>query len=336
MVIDPTVEANIVGQLGSMVASGKWSLQRPPADRMRGVDFYSATELVSALVKSAQTFKDTHRYLPTLSSPSSFNEHLFVRKFFAALPMPSLADKLASREYVRARLGDEVLPSVVWIGNSVDELLAAELPCGRFVLKANHGSGFNLFLNLPGDLSKNRNEIEELVTGWLGSRFGYAWGEWQYCTFKPKLFLEEFLDFEGGGTPDEYKVFCFDGKARLINFHVDRFTRHRAALYDPSWKLFPVIYGRRREIARRKRPENLADIIRVAERIADGFEFARIDLYSDHKSVIKFSEITFTPNNANERFSDLRFDVWLGRFFGSVIGDVGTVSVMNDTPDGID
>ncbi len=54
------------------------------------------------------------------------------------------------------------------------------------------------------------------------------------------------------------------------------------------------------------------------------------------KSVIKFSEITFTPNNANERFSDLRFDVWLGRFFGSVIGDVGTVSVMNDTPDGID
>lgn len=318
MVFDPTVAANIVGQLRSMVASGKWSFERPPDDRMRGVDFYAANELVSALVISAQAFKNTHGYIPSLASTSSFTGHLFVRKFFAALPMPSLADKLASREYVRVRLGDEVLPSVVWVGNNVDELLAAELPSGRFVLKANHGCGFNLFLNLPGDLSSKRHEIEKLATGWLRSRFGFAWGEWQYCTFKPRLFLEEFLDFNGGGTPDEYKIFCFNGKARLINFHVDRFTQHKSALYDMSWKQFPVNYGR--EIAQRKRPDNLDEIIRIAERIADGLEFARIDLYSDHKQVIKFSEITFTPGNANDRFSDIRFDMWLGRFFGSVVG----------------
>ena len=315
MVIDPNVAANIVGQLGSMVASHKWSLQRPPSDRMRGVDFYPATDLVFALVNCAQYFRNRHGYLPSLPSPSSFTEHLFVRKFFASLPMPSLADKLASREYVRARLGTDVLPSVVWIGDTVDELLGAELPWGRFVLKANHGSGFNMFLTLPGDLSKKRNEIGKLTTRWLGSRYGYAWGEWQYCTFKPRLFLEQFLDFQGGQTPDEYKVFCFNGKARLINFHVDRFTRHKSALYDPSWKLFRVNYGR--EIAHREPPENLADIIRVAETIAQGLEFARIDLYSDRRNVIKFGEITFIPGNAEDRFSDFRFDVWLGRFFGA-------------------
>ena len=314
MVIDQAVAANIVGQLGSMVAAGKWSLVRPPGDRMRGVDFYTATELVSALVISAQGFKNTHGYLPLLASPSSFTEHLFVRKFFAPLPMPSLADKLAAREYVRARVGDEVLPSVVWIGNDVTEVFSTRLPSGRFVLKATHGCGFNMFLNLPHDLLAKRNEIEKLTTEWLASRFGHAWGEWQYCTFKPRLFLEEFLDFNGDGTPDEYKIFCFHGKAHLINFHVDRFSQHKSALYDTSWKQHPVNYGR--ELVHRERPDNLDDIIRVAERIAAELEFARIDLYSDRKRAVKFDEITFTPGNANDRFSDVQFDIWLGRFFG--------------------
>ena len=45
-------------------------------------------------------------------------------------------------------------------------------------------------------------------------------------------------------------------------------------------------------------------------------EFARVDLYSDRKSKIKFGEITFTPSNAGARFSDSKFDLWLGSHFG--------------------
>jgi hypothetical protein len=59
-------------------------------------------------------------------------------------------------------------------------------------------------------------------------------------------------------------------------------------------------------------------MVRVAETIAAGLEFARIDLYSDCKRVVKFGEITLTPGNALDRFSDFQFDLWLGRFFGNV------------------
>ena len=38
---------------------------------------------------------------PRLAFPTSFNEHLFARKFFAPLPMPSLADKLAAKDHVK-------------------------------------------------------------------------------------------------------------------------------------------------------------------------------------------------------------------------------------------
>src|SRR6266536_1200641 len=74
-------------------------------------------------------------------------------------------------------------------------------------------------------------------------------------------------------------------------------------------------------------------MIRVAETIAKGMEFARIDLYSDGKRNIKFGEITFTPGDALSRFTraclegegatggqsriaDLEFDKWLGSLFG--------------------
>ena len=53
------------------------------------------------------------------SFSDSFNEHLFARKFFAPLPLPSLADKLAAKDHVKARLGDDFVPAVVWVGDDL-------------------------------------------------------------------------------------------------------------------------------------------------------------------------------------------------------------------------
>ena len=196
-----TVALNIVGQLGLLVVTGKWPLQPPTRNTMRGIDFYPWRDLLRALTNGALIFKAENGYLPWLASPTSFNEHIFARKFFALLPMPSLADKLAAKDFVKARLGDECLPAVAWVGDDIGELFAAKPPTGRYVLKANHGCESNLFLNLPDDLTAKRDEIEQWATSWLARRFGYDWGEWQYCTFKPKLFLEKFIDFNGDQVP---------------------------------------------------------------------------------------------------------------------------------------
>jgi hypothetical protein len=305
--------SNILCQLGLLVATGKWP---PPSagNTMRGVDFYPWKDFIRVLTSSALTFNKVHGFVPRLASPTSFNEHLFVRKFFAPLPMPSLADKLAAKDYVKARLGDEFLPTVVWVGDDVRGFVAAKPPAGRYVLKANHGAGWNLFLSLPGDLCVKRSEIERATT-WLASRWGYDSGEWHYSTFKPQLFLEEFIDFNGVETPDDYKIHCFHGKACLIEINVNRFTQLRSAFYTPDWKHIPIAY--RHAPIERKRPGNLEQMIYVAERIANDMDFARIDLYSDRKCDIKFGEICFVPGDAISAFSDFRFDTWLGTLFGS-------------------
>lgn len=280
---------------------------------MRGIDFYPWKDFIRALIRSAHTFKAENGYLPSLVSPASFNEHIFARRFFAEIPFPSLADKLTAKDYVRVRLGDEFLPVVTWVGDNVDKLFTAKLSAGRYVLKANHGCEWNLFLNLPEDLSAKRLEIQQQATTWLTSRYGYDWGEWQYSVFKPKLFVEEFIDFKGVQTPDDYKFYCFRGKVCFIELDVDRFTQLRSALYSPDWQYIPVNYGE--EPIHRARPGNLEDMVRIAEIVARDMEFVRIDLYSDGNSRIKFSEITSFPGNGTLHFSDFKFDQWLGSHF---------------------
>jgi hypothetical protein len=311
MDIEWAVKTSLVGQIRSMVAAGQWPRQPPPDGYMRGVDFYNSSDLVSAIVVGAQIFKNAHGYIPPLSAPSSFSERLYARKYFAPLPMPSLADKLEAKAYVRARLGDELLPSVVWVGDSVEALYAADLPPGRFMLKANHGWHYNLVLTLPDDLATRREEIERVAGDWLATRFGYETGEWQYCTFERRLFLERFIDYNGDEPPDEYKVYCFNGRAEFINFWFERPTELKIGFYDPSWNLLPVDFGQ--PIAYKDRPNNVQAIVEAAEHLAADLPFARVDLYSDGHREIKFSEITFTPGNATRRLSDPKFGARMGK-----------------------
>jgi TupA-like ATPgrasp len=221
---------------------------------------------------------------------------------------------LAAKEYVRARLGHEFVPATAWVGEDVDAFFAAKLPTGRYFLKLNNGCATNLFLDLPDDLQRRCGEITQKANEWLKSPYGYSWGEWQYSASKPLLFLEEFVDFGGTRAADDFKFYCFNGKVRVIEIIVDRTTQRRAGFYTPAWEHIHVAF--RHEPIQRDRPPNLEDMIHVAETIAAGLEFARVDLYSDRKSAIKFGEITFTPGNACLRFSDFRFDRWLGDQFG--------------------
>ena len=311
MFFGPTIK--MIGQLALLVLAGKWPSEPANPGTMRGVDFYSWKDFIGALIRGARLFKNDNGYLPSLINPATFNEQIFVRKFFSPMPIPSLADKLVAREYVTKLVGANFVPAVMWAGTDVNEFFATIAPAGRYVLKANNTSGSNLYLNLPGDFSGKRDDIEQWAKSALASRYGYDWGEWHYSTIEPKLFLEQFIDFNGMQTPDDYKFYCFNGKARLVEVDIDRLTDLRSALYAPDWTHIPVTYGE--APLHRPRPRNLKEMVRVAEAIAHGMDFVRVDLYSDADTRIIFGEMTFAPGNAGLHFSDFRMDQWLGSQF---------------------
>jgi len=282
---------------------------RPSAGATRGIDHYSATDFFFALRIGAQQYLDAHGYIPDLVAPKTFNELLFKDKYFGEFGRPNLADKLLSRTHVRQAVGEHVLPAVAWTGSDLDELDPSVIPPGRYLLKASHGSGYNKAVTLPMS-SQDRRTLTNLGREWLKQRFGYLQGEWFYSLAKPQLYLERFIDFDGDTLPTDYKMWVFHGKVRLIQVHFGRYVNHRMGHYDRDWNEYPFSIMRPREEA--TRPDNLEQMIDIAERLSPDRPWMRVDLYSDGRSKILFGEFCYIPGNALLPFSDPTWDAAFG------------------------
>ena len=79
-----------------------------------------------------------------LDPPVDFNEKLQWLKLHYRNPlMVTCADKWAVREFVKERIGEKYLAECIGVYDDVDKIPYAELP-RQFVLKATHGSGWNI------------------------------------------------------------------------------------------------------------------------------------------------------------------------------------------------
>ena len=63
-----------------------------------------------------------------------------------------------------------------------------------------------------------------------------------------------------------------------------------------------------------QKPNTLNDMLSIAEKLSEGFPFARIDLYSLEEKVY-FGEITFYPWSGYMEFEPDEFDFVLGEKF---------------------
>ena len=139
-----------------------------------------------------EKFRKIHGYTPNLSAPEAFNEKILHKMIFDRRRMlTTFADKIAVRDYVQQRLGStELLSRIYRIFDGPDDLYTFEFP-SRFVLKANHGSGWNYIHH--GERPPNRDALVRLGRLWLSSNYALRQGEWCYNDVPPKLFCEENL-----------------------------------------------------------------------------------------------------------------------------------------------
>jgi hypothetical protein len=146
----------------------------------------------------------------------------------------------------------------------------------------------------------------------LKRTYGEETNERHYRAIPLRILVEEFL-FEPHGVPAvDYKCYVFHGRCHYIWVHFGRFTEHTARFFDRDWRpldvvlrfpLGPVV----------ERPRNLERIIEIAEKLAEGFDFLRVDLYSTAGKPVGFGEITVTPVAGLERFGpNAQFDFELG------------------------
>ena len=230
---------------------------------------------------------------PNLFHPKDLSEIWIKRVLDGKVnAIASLADKYAVREYVEKRVGN-ILTPLIAVYESADEINFDALP-DRFALKANFGAGRNIICT---DKSKlDTAQCREKVRIWLKPGT-YSVSERHYNLIPKKFVCEEFIDDGSGGFPVDYKFMCIHSKVHCILAVSGREHGHGSYLpYTTDWQPIREYYrGNSTAIDLLPRPVNLDEMINVAERLAEGIDLVRVDLYSNG-SRIWFGEMTLTPS----------------------------------------
>lgn len=243
-----------------------------------------------------------------LSRPRTFTHRLFHKMARDRNPLLTLtADKLAVRGYVTERLGPEHLPALHGVLDAPEGLHHLDLPA-RYVVKATHGSGMTAIV--MRDSPAERTAVAARARRWLATPYWRKNGEWGYRGIRPRLIVEEFLDGGSGAVPPDWKWFCFGGRAALVQADFNRFSGHTRNFYDAEGApvALRVHYPPGPEIVL---PAAFPAMRAVAERLAAGFAFVRVDLYTlDERIVV--GELTHYPEGGNKSFDPPEWDVRLG------------------------
>lgn len=227
-----------------------------------------------------------------LENPKTFNEKIQWLKLYDSTPMKTqLADKYLVRDWVKDKIGEQYLIPLLGVYDSFDEIDFDKLP-NQFVLKANHGAGWNVIVK---DKKKFDKELaKKKFDEWLQLNYAFKAGfELHYMNIIPKIIVEEYIENNNQDLYD-YKVFCFDGKAQNIMFLSERFSELKMAFYDLKWNKEEFVYSFKKNKDNVPEPQSLKDIIVLAEKLAYGFSHVRVDFYILNDGTIKFGEMTFT------------------------------------------
>lgn len=247
------------------------------------------------------------------ADPKEFGEKIqWYKAHYRPKVLNMLVDKYAVREYVKEKIGEQYLNECLGVYDKVSDIDFDALP-DRFVIKGVHGCGFNLIVPDKSKLCRLKARLQ--LHKWMHRNQYYRGGqEWAYRDVPPRLIVERYLEEPGRSALIDYKFFCFGGKPKFVEVHLDRRqSDYSSAYFDFDFKMLPFNdvseeMSIHTDVAR---PENLDEMIALAERLADRFPFVRVDFYSVQGKTI-FGEMTFYPADGRYSFHPEEYNRIIG------------------------
>ena len=246
-----------------------------------------------------------------LKNPQTFNEKIQWLKLYDSTPLKTrLADKYQVREWVKEKIGEEYLIPLLGAWDKFEDINFDKLP-NQFVLKCNHGSGYNIIVK---DKSKlDLKEARKKINFWMNEDFAFKYGfEMHYSAIPKKIIAETFLD-EIDNNLYDYRFFCSYGKVLQIWLDIGSGTpEHKRKIYDKDWNELNIKVKWPRLESAIPKPDNFEKMIEYSKLMSEEFALVRIDFYDINKKLY-FGEMTFTSMSGTGQFEPKSADLELGQ-----------------------
>ena len=234
------------------------------------------------------------RRWPDAAMPIHHADRVFWRKLFDRDPrFVTLSDKLAVRGWWAEHAPGVALPPLLWAGDRAEDIPPDLLRPG-VVLKATHGSGWNLFC---GDPPPPHAEAVATARRWLADRWGQRHGEWAYAQVPPRLMIEELILPPRGETLFDVKVHAGAGRPGLVQTQIG--TGRPGAmgeLLDPEGRRLGLgVPGLAPLPGGLLPPAGFAAAVAGAARLGEAFDYLRFDFLL-HGETLFAGEVTVFPS----------------------------------------
>ncbi|MBE6453852.1 MAG: hypothetical protein E7017_03075 [Alphaproteobacteria bacterium] len=255
-------------------------------------------------------YKNVTGYNLNLDNPQTFNEKIQWLKLYDSTPLKTrLADKYLVRDWVKEKIGEQYLIPLLGVYDKFEDIDFAKLP-NQFVIKCNHGSGYNIIVTDKEKL--NLYDTKQKINKWMKENYAFKCGfELQYRDIKPKIIIEQFLSDNECDELRDYKITCFNGVPEFIWIDECRYSDHKRNLYDLNWnQLNYKINSKYTTFPSPPKPFCLDKIISLAKILSEGFSYVRVDFYLVNNKIY-FGEMTFTSSSGTEDVLPQSFDKYL-------------------------
>lgn len=161
-----------------------------------------------------------------------------------------------------------------------------------YIIKCNHGSGWNLLYH-PGKTSHKM--VLENMNNWLQTNYAYISGlEMQYKWIKPGYIIQPVMVYK----PLDWSFWCENGEIEGVGLtrKCGKNFEEYIAFVDKEGNQNDWFIGSDCDLTdlNSKQKEILKQMIPYVEKIAKQFKFVRCDMYY-MKGKVYFGEATFTP-----------------------------------------
>ena len=260
-------------------------------------------------------FRAMMGYPLDLKNPLTFNEKIQWLKLHDRKPeYTQMVDKYAVRDYIAKTIGEEYLIPLLGVWDTFDEIDFDQLP-DQFVLKCNHDSGTVVICKdkKTFDVDAARKKINARIN----YNYYNLWREWPYKNVKPKIIAEKFMSQAGSRDLVDYKILCFNGKAKCeftcTNRRAD--TGLNVTFFDLDWHRLPFERHYHVDPNKIDKPGQLSKMISLSEKLAIALDtiFVRIDYYEINNQLY-FGEFTLYPGSGFEEFTPFDWDKKMGEW----------------------